>query len=69
MLGIRLALARSYLCLVRFSSAGWDKPTRVVDGEVASPVVDDACNPMDNPHSYMTLSVLSSRRIMLWILQ
>jgi hypothetical protein len=33
-----------------------------VDGEDASPLVDDAWTPVDNPHSDMTLSVLSSRR-------
>jgi hypothetical protein len=33
-----------------------------VDGDAASPLVDDAYNPMDNPRSDMTLSILSSRR-------
>jgi hypothetical protein len=50
------------MCLVCFSSDGRDRPARAVDGEVANPLVDDACNSMDNPFSDMTLSVLSSRR-------
>ena len=62
MLEVSLALARSSRCLVLFSSAGRDGSTRAVDGEVSSPLMDDACNPVDNPHSDMTLSVLSSRR-------
>jgi hypothetical protein len=61
MLGINLAFARSPLCLVRFSSVGRDGLARVVDGEVGSPLVDDACIPVDNPLSDMTLSVIKSR--------
>ena len=33
-----------------------------MDGEASNPLMDDACNPLDNPRSDMTLSVLSSRR-------
>jgi hypothetical protein len=52
---------RSSLCLVLFSSAGRDGPARAVDGEADSPLVDDACRPVDNPLSDMTLSVIKSR--------
>jgi len=33
-----------------------------VDGEDASPLMDDACNSVDNPHFDMNLLVLNSRR-------
>jgi hypothetical protein len=61
MLRISLAFMRLSFCLVRFSSAGWDGPARVVDGEADSPLVDDACTPVDNPLSDMTLSVIKSK--------
>jgi hypothetical protein len=34
---------------------------RAVDGEAGSPLMDDACTPVDNPLSDMTLSVIRSR--------
>jgi hypothetical protein len=49
MLRINLAFTRSSLCLVHFSSAGQDGLARAVDREAGSPLVDDACTPMDNP--------------------
>jgi hypothetical protein len=61
MLRINLAFARSSLCLVHFSSDGRDGLARAVDGEAGSPLVDDACTPVDNPLSDMTLSVIRSR--------
>jgi hypothetical protein len=61
MLGINLAFMRSSLCLVCFSFAGRDGLARAVDGEVDSPLVDDACRLVDNPLSDMTLSVIKSR--------
>jgi hypothetical protein len=58
MVGINLALTRSSLCLVCFSSDGQDGPTpRVVDGEARSPLIDDACTLVD---INMTLSVMRS---------
>jgi hypothetical protein len=61
-LGINLEFARSSLCLVHFSSIGWDGPNRAMDGEVDSPLVEDACTPIDTPLSNMTLLVIKSRR-------
>jgi hypothetical protein len=61
-LGINLAFVRSSLCLVHFSSTGRDGPARAVDGEADSPLVEDACTPVDTPLSDMTLSVIKSRR-------
>jgi hypothetical protein len=61
MLGINLAFTRSSLCLVRFSFYGRYGPSRAVNGEARSPLVDDACTPVDNPLSDMTLSIISSR--------
>jgi hypothetical protein len=61
MLGINLAFARSSLCLVHFSSVGRDGPAQAMDGEATSPLVDDACRPVDSPLSDMNLSVLKSR--------
>jgi hypothetical protein len=61
MLEINLAFVRSSLCLVHFSSVGQDGLARTVDREVDSPLVDDACTPVDNPLSDMTLSVLKLR--------
>jgi hypothetical protein len=57
MLKIILAFTRSSLCLVRFSSDGRDGPSRAVDGEADSPLMDDACIPVDID---MTLSVIRS---------
>jgi hypothetical protein len=48
--------------LVHFSSTCQDGLARAVDREAASPLVDDTCTPVDNPHSNMILSVLNSRR-------
>jgi hypothetical protein len=61
MLGINLAFARLSLCLVHFSYTSRDGPARAVDGEVDSPLIDDACILVDNPLSDMTLSVIKSR--------
>jgi hypothetical protein len=60
MVKINLAFARSFLFLVRFSSDGQDGPAlRAVDGEADSPLMDDACIPVDID---MTLSFMSSIR-------
>jgi hypothetical protein len=56
--GTNLALAISYLCLVLRYAPARDVPARAVDGEAFTPLIDDACKPIDNPHSDMTLSVL-----------
>jgi hypothetical protein len=61
MIEISLEFVRSSLCLVHFSSAGRDGLAQVVDGEADSPLIDDACTPVDNPLSDMTLSVIKSR--------
>jgi hypothetical protein len=48
MVGIIFAFARSSLCLVLFSTDGRDDlAPRVVDGEACSPLIDDACIPID----------------------
>jgi hypothetical protein len=60
MIGINLTFTTSSLCFIHFSSSSWDGPARVVEGETCSPLVDDACIPVDNPHSDMTLSVINS---------
>jgi hypothetical protein len=60
-LRINLAFARSSLFLVHFSSADRDGSARALDREASSPLVDDACRPVDNPLSDMTLSVIKSR--------
>jgi hypothetical protein len=60
MIGISLAFAKSSLCLVHLSR---DVPDPwAVDGEADSPLVDDACIPVDTPLSEMTLSIIKSRR-------
>jgi hypothetical protein len=56
--GTNLALAISSLCLVLCSALARDVLARAVDGEACTPLVEDACKPVDNPHSNMTLSVL-----------
>jgi hypothetical protein len=56
--GINFVFARSSLFLVLFSTDGQDGPDlRVVDREACSPLVDDACTPIDID---MTLSVMRS---------
>jgi hypothetical protein len=56
--GINLAFARSSLCLVHFSYDGRDGLSpQAVDGEVGSPLIDDAYTPIDID---MTLSVMRS---------
>jgi hypothetical protein len=62
MIGISLAFAKSSLCLVRFSSTHRDDPAQAVDGEVATPLVDDAWILVDISLYNMTLSVIKSRR-------
>jgi hypothetical protein len=57
--GIILSFAKSSLCLVRFSLDGQDRPAlQEVDGEVGSPLVDDACIPID-----IDMTLLSMRLI------
>jgi hypothetical protein len=51
-------LAISSLCLVLLSASSRDVLAREVDGEACTPLVDDACKPIDNSHSDMTLSAL-----------
>jgi hypothetical protein len=60
MLRISLAFAKSSLCLVH-PFTGWSS-SWAVDGEADSPLVEDACIPVDTPLSDMTLSVIKSRR-------
>jgi hypothetical protein len=58
MVGINLSFARSSLCLVRFLSDGQDGlAPQAVDGEASSPLINDACTPVDID---MTLLVMSS---------
>jgi hypothetical protein len=56
--GTNFALATSFLCLVLLSTSTRDVPARVVNGEACAPLVDDACKPIDNPLSDMTLSTM-----------
>jgi hypothetical protein len=49
------------MCLVHFSFSCQDGPAQALDGEFGSPLVDDACTPIDNPLSDMTLSVINLR--------
>ena len=56
--GTNFALAMSFLCLVLLSTLAQDVPAQEVDGEAYAPLVDDACKPVDNPLSDMTLSSL-----------
>jgi hypothetical protein len=60
LLEIILAFAILSLCFVRFSSVGRDGPDRAVEGKDYSPLVHDACTPVDNPRSDMNLSVINS---------
>jgi hypothetical protein len=57
MLRIILEFVRLSLCLVLFSSDGRDGPAQAVDGEASSPLMDDACIPIDID---MTLLVIKS---------
>jgi hypothetical protein len=55
---INLAFAKSSMCLVHFSSDDRDDISpRAMDGEASSPLMDDACIPVDID---MTLSVMRS---------
>jgi hypothetical protein len=58
MVGISLAFVMSYLCLERFSVVCRDGPARAVDGEVSTPLDDEAWTPVDIPLSDITLLVL-----------
>jgi hypothetical protein len=58
MVGTNFALVASSLCLVLNSAPAQDVPSRAVDGEVATPLDDEAWTPVDIPLSDMTLSVL-----------
>jgi hypothetical protein len=60
MLRINLEFVRSSLCLVCFSFDDRDGTIRAVDREVSIPLMDDACTPVDNPLSDMTLSIIKS---------
>ena len=60
-LEINLAFTISSLCLVHFSSTSQDGPARAVDREAGSPLVKDACTPIDTPLSDMTLSIIKLR--------
>jgi hypothetical protein len=56
--GTNFALAISSLCLVLLSAPTLDVPAQEVNGEAFTPLVNDACEPVDNPRSDMTLSAL-----------
>jgi hypothetical protein len=56
--GTNFALAISSLSLVLLSVSTQDVPTRVVDREAFTPLINDSCKPVDNPFSEMTLSAL-----------
>ena len=61
MVGINLAFARSFLCLVLFSFDGRDGlALRAVDEYACTVLVDEAYTPTDNPIFDMTLSVMRS---------
>jgi hypothetical protein len=52
----------SSLCLVLLSALAQDFPTRVVDEEAFTPLVDEAWTPMEIFLSDMTPSIIKSRR-------
>ena len=56
--GTNFTLAMLYLCLVLLSEPTRDVPAQAVDGEACTPLIDDACKPVDNPLSNMTISIL-----------
>jgi hypothetical protein len=58
--GISLEFAMSSLCLVCLSLVSQDGSERAVEGEAWGPLVDNSWNPVDNPHSEMTLLVINS---------
>jgi hypothetical protein len=58
MLGIIFTVAKSFPSFDRLSEGSRDGPARAVEGEAGSAPEDDACTPVDNPHSDMTLSAL-----------
>jgi hypothetical protein len=53
-------VAKSFLSLDHLSEGGRDGPARAVEGEAGNAPEDDACTPVDTPHSDMTLSVIKS---------
>jgi hypothetical protein len=57
MIEINLAFVRSSMCLVHFSSAGWDGPARTVDGDACTVLLDETWIPSDID---MTFSVIKS---------
>jgi len=57
-LGIIFIVVKSFSRLDRLSEGGRDGPTRAVEGEDGSAPEDDACTPVDNPISDMTLSII-----------
>jgi hypothetical protein len=74
-------VAKSCLSLDRLSEGSRDGPTSAVEREARNAPEDDACTPVDTPHSDMTLSfikliktsstifsaVLSSSDIQAWV--
>jgi hypothetical protein len=55
-------VAKSFPSLDHLSEGGRNGPAREMEGEVGSAPEDDACTPVDIPHSDMTLSVIKSIR-------
>jgi hypothetical protein len=55
-------VAKSFPSLDHLFEGGRDGPAQAVKGEVGSAPKDNACTPVDIPHSDMTLSVIKSIR-------
>jgi hypothetical protein len=62
MLGIIFTVVKSFPSLDHLSEGDRDGPAQAVEGEASSMPEDDACTPVDIPHSDMTLSSIKSIR-------
>ena len=62
MLGIIFIVAKSFSTLDRLFEGGQDGPAWAMEGEDGSVPENDACTPMDIPHSDMTLLIIKSIR-------
>jgi hypothetical protein len=61
-LGIIFIVVKSFSSLDHLSEGNQDGLARAVEGEDGNAPKDDACTPIDIPHSDMTLSIIKSIR-------
>jgi hypothetical protein len=59
-LRIILIVEKLFMSLDHLFEGNQDGPSREVEGEADNAPEDDACTPVDTPHSDMTLSVIKS---------